>query len=168
MVVWDEIGLCRKTIFQATKNRFFAHAWTAANPRRIDVDRRPGTLFSLTTWRKLKLCRKSIFQAPKNVFFARAWTASNRTWNIVYPKTWRKEPRPESSLRPLRLSPPRCWLSYAVSGCFSNFKAIKTKLAGTAKKLSWSRALQKNIFSSSDWFSRIFGLLPIQKKWLCG
>ena len=33
--LWDEIGLCRKTIFQAPKRYFFAHAWTASNPPKI-------------------------------------------------------------------------------------------------------------------------------------
>ena len=33
--LWDEIGLCRKTIFQAPKHYFFAHAWTASNPPKI-------------------------------------------------------------------------------------------------------------------------------------
>ena len=37
MVLWDEIGPCRKTIFQAPKKCFFAHAWTASNPRKINT-----------------------------------------------------------------------------------------------------------------------------------
>ena len=35
MVLWDEIGFCGKTIFQAPI--FFAHAWTASNPRKINM-----------------------------------------------------------------------------------------------------------------------------------
>ena len=50
---------------------FFAHAWTASNPRKIDMWIDVGTwnIVYPITWRKLRLCGKTIFQAPKNCFF---------------------------------------------------------------------------------------------------
>ena len=49
------------------------------------------------------LQKNNFSSSEKLFFFAHAWTASNRTWNIVYPITWWKDPRWESSLRPSRL-----------------------------------------------------------------
>ena len=35
MVLWDEIGFYRKTIFKLRKIVFIGHAWTASNPLKI-------------------------------------------------------------------------------------------------------------------------------------
>ena len=35
MALWGKIGFCRKPIFQAPKNCFFAHVWTASSPLTI-------------------------------------------------------------------------------------------------------------------------------------
>ena len=59
MALWEESGLCRKTIFQPPQNCFFAHAWTASNPLKI-TRYRVGNLkhcFSPTTWWKLSPTR---------------------------------------------------------------------------------------------------------------
>ena len=66
MVLWDEIGLCRKTIFQAPKIVFFSHAWAASNPRKIDM------WIDLGTWniafpnclKETEALRKNTFSSP--------------------------------------------------------------------------------------------------------
>ena len=70
MVLWDEIGLCRKSIFQAP-NFFFRTCLDCFQPLQNQYVGRHGDLkklFSPITWRKLRLCGKTIFQAPKNCF----------------------------------------------------------------------------------------------------
>ena len=66
-------GLCRnpRKINFSSSDFFFAHAWTASNPRKIDMWIDVGTwnIVYPITWRKLRLCGKTIFQAPKNCFF---------------------------------------------------------------------------------------------------
>ena len=81
MVLWDEIGLCRKTIFQAPKNCFFRtclDCFQSMQNRYVD---RLGDLKHCFP-RKLEenwgFAHKQFFQLRKNVFFARA--TSNVVW----------------------------------------------------------------------------------------
>ena len=81
MVLWDEIGLCRKTIFQAPKNCFFRtclDSFQSMQNRYVD---RLGDLKHCFP-RKLEenwgFAHKQFFQLRKNVFFARA--TSNAVW----------------------------------------------------------------------------------------
>ena len=131
-----------------------AHAWTASNPRKINMWIDVGTwniVFpNIITFRKLRFCRKSIVQAPKNCFSAHAWTASNRAWNIVCPITWWKE-LPRHRTRDPDALPQRAadWAMQSLAA-FPKIRQSTTKIARIAKKLSWNRALQKNNFSSSE------------------
>ena len=56
-------GFAEKQFFKLRKIVFFAHAWTASNPRRIYmwIDLGTWNIVSPITWRKLRLCRNIVF-----------------------------------------------------------------------------------------------------------
>ena len=71
MVLWDEVGFCRKTIFPA--HFFLAHAWTASNPHKINmwVDLGTWNIVFFNNLKKTEALQKINLSSSEKMFFSR-------------------------------------------------------------------------------------------------
>ena len=72
MVLWDEVGFCRKIIFPA--HFFLAHAWTASNPHKINmwVDLGTWNIVFFNNLKKTEALPKINLSSSEKLFFFRA------------------------------------------------------------------------------------------------
>ena len=72
MVLWDEIGLCRKTSFQAPKNCFFRTCLDCFQPLQINmwVDMGTWSIVFPNNLKKTEALRKNNFSSSEKLFYS--------------------------------------------------------------------------------------------------